>query len=81
MEEVMTTIDSPQPRIAWKPNTLVNAHLLWLSVLDSTRKAGKKVVESEDSIAFWIRTTVVVSLFTSAMTGLGVWALMKLTGG
>jgi hypothetical protein len=69
-------------RLIWKPGTLPNAHLVWMSVLDATARTGKRDDgQGEDQLSFWLRTCAVCIVFSAAISGASVALLIKLTGG
>ncbi|TXH57927.1 MAG: hypothetical protein E6Q97_03580 [Desulfurellales bacterium] len=66
--------------VIWKPGTMPNAHLVWMSILDATARTGRRDTEIEDPIAFWVRTCALCMIATAVLTALGTGAFLKLTG-
>lgn len=66
--------------VIWKPNTMPSAHLVWMSILDATQRTGRRDLDAEDHVAFWVRTCALCMIATAVLTALGTALFLKLTG-
>lgn len=57
-----------------------NAHLVWMSILDATARTGRRNVDTEDQMTFWLRTCALCMVATAVMTAIGTGVFLKLTG-
>lgn len=68
--------------VIWKAGTMPNAHLAWMSIVETTSKTGRRYdPDHEDATAVWLRTIAVVTVFACALTSALTYAFVKMAGG